>query len=412
MAFNLKVAWINKHHEELSADHELEDKKPSIAIRPTSETIIYPVAKNWVQTYRDLPIKVNQWCNIVRWELRDPTPFIRSREFLWQEGHTFYEKKEHADQEVYDILEIYRKIYEEVLLVPVIKGIKTETEKFCGADYTTTVETFIAECGKAIQAATSHSLGQNFSKIFDIKYYDDRGKNNDNFVWQNSWGFSTRAIGIMLMVHSDNIGLVLPPKVAPIQIVIVTAEHEKYTEFNQKMQNYIDNMVKILAKYRVHVDRRMDRIGFKYNFWEVRGIPVRIDMGAKEMKSNILTLFRRDTLQKVKIPLDDLSVTVDHMFAEIESNMYSTARNRMEKCRLYTENDQEFVEKIGRNMMETPFCGDRKCEDIVCERVKSIQNFSIKTLCMPLKDKNDDLLRKCIGCHRLSSSRCLWGRSF
>ena len=403
--FKPEVAWITKKQ-----DSKQDSQEPDIAIRPTSETIIYPTAKNWIQSYRDLPIKVNQWANVVRWEFKDATPFIRTREILWQEGHTFYEKKMNADQEVYDILEIYRKTYEEVLCVPVIKGIKTDAEKFCGADFTTTVETYIPECGKAIQGATSHSLGQNFSKIFDIKYYDETGKNHNNFVWQNSWGFSTRSIGVMLMVHSDNIGLVLPPKIAPIQVVIVTAENNKYSvELNQQMQDYIDNMTETLSKYRIEVDRRVDRIGAKYNYWELRGIPIRIEMGTKELSSNILTIFRRDTLEKVKIPLDKLGETVDQLFEDISKNMFNTTKDKMYNCKIFTKNIDELTEKVSNNMVETYFCGDADCEENICEFVKTKKEHSIKTLCRPL-DSTDN--GKCIGCTKDDSGICLFGRSF
>jgi len=209
------VAWVTR-----SGTSELA--KP-IAIRPTSETVIYPAYSKWVQSHRDLPLKLNQWCNVVRWEFKQPTPFLRTREFLWQEGHTAFSTQPPADKEVLQILELYRRVYEEVLALPVVPGRKTEKEKFAGGDYTTTVEAYIPAAGRAIQGATSHHLGQNFSKMFGISFEDPSkpGSGEKMFAYQNSWGLTTRTIGVMVMVHGDDKGLVLPPRVASIQIVIV-----------------------------------------------------------------------------------------------------------------------------------------------------------------------------------------------
>jgi len=221
--FSPEVAWVTK-----AGDKDLNEK---IAIRPTSETIMYPLFHKWIRSHRDLPLKLNQWCNVVRWEFKHPVPFLRGREFLWQEGHSAFATKEEADEEVLQILEIYRQVYEDLLAVPVIKGRKTEEEKFSGALYTTTVEAFIDSSGRAIQAATSHCLGQNFAKAFDIKFEGkDKDKEEKEFVWQNSWGLSTRSLGVTIMVHGDDNGLVLPPRVASIQIVVVpiTTKKKKY----------------------------------------------------------------------------------------------------------------------------------------------------------------------------------------
>lgn len=212
------MAWVTKSGK--------SDLAEPIAIRPTSETIMYPAYANWIKSHRDLPLRLNQWTNVVRWEFKHPTPFIRTREFLWQEGHTAHATIEEAEEETFTILEYYRRVYEEILAVPVCKGVKTESEKFAGGLKTTTVESWINENGRAIQAATSHNLGQNFAKMFGIKFEDEKKKNKDekaepNYVWQTSWGLTTRSIGIMVMHHSDNKGLVLPPLVANIQVVII-----------------------------------------------------------------------------------------------------------------------------------------------------------------------------------------------
>ena len=225
--FAPEVAWVTR-----SGQSELD---VPIAVRPTSETVMYPVFANWIRSHRDLPMKLNQWCNVVRWEFKHPTPFIRSREFLWQEGHTAFTNKADADKEVRHILELYRRVYEELLAVPVIPGVKSEKEKFAGGLYTTTVEAFVPATGRGIQGATSHCLGQNFAKMFQI---EDENKNGGrSMVWQNSWGCTTRTIGVAIMVHGDNKGLVLPPRVAPLQVVVVTIPNSKLSAEDSKKLN-------------------------------------------------------------------------------------------------------------------------------------------------------------------------------
>jgi hypothetical protein len=218
--FSPEVAWVTR-----SGDSELECP---IAVRPTSETVMYPHYANWIRSHRDLPLLLNQWCNVVRWEFKHPTPFIRSREFLWQEGHTAHATKKACDEEVRTILDLYRQVYEDMLAVPVIPGVKSEKEKFAGGLYTTTVEAFVPYTGRGIQGATSHCLGQNFAKMFDITFENDKG--GRSMVWQNSWGMTTRMLGVCYMVHGDDVGLRLPPKIAPIQVVIVTIPNSKLSE--------------------------------------------------------------------------------------------------------------------------------------------------------------------------------------
>ena len=225
--FAPEVAWVTR-----SGQSELECP---IAVRPTSETVMYPVIANWIRSHRDLPLKLNQWCNVVRWEFKHPTPFIRSREFLWQEGHTCFTNKGEADREVRRILELYRRVYEELLAVPVIPGVKSEKEKFAGGLYTTTVEAFVPATGRGIQGATSHCLGQNFAKMFQIEYENQKG--GRSMVWQNSWGCTTRTIGVAIMVHGDDKGLVLPPRVAPLQVVLVTIPNSKASQEDKDRLN-------------------------------------------------------------------------------------------------------------------------------------------------------------------------------
>lgn len=217
--FAPEVAWVTK-----SGDTDLA--KP-IAVRPTSETIMYPAFSDWIKSHRDLPLKLNQWSNVVRWEFKFPTPFLRSREFLWQEGHTAHSSYEEADTMVMQALDLYKRVYQDLLCVPVVPGYKTEKEKFAGGYQTTTVEAYIAGSGRAIQGATSHNLGQNFGKMFDIKYQDEKGESQ--IAWQTSWGLTTRTIGVMVMVHGDDKGLVMPPRVSPLQVVIVPVISKKLT---------------------------------------------------------------------------------------------------------------------------------------------------------------------------------------
>jgi prolyl-tRNA synthetase len=244
--FAPEVAWVTKSGE--------SDLAEPIAIRPTSETIMYPFFAKWIRSHRDLPLEINQWCNVVRWEFKDATPFLRSREFLWQEGHTAHASYDEAQHRVLSILELYRQVYEDLLAVPVIKGMKTESEKFAGGHHTTTVEAYINGSGRAIQGATSHNLGQNFGKMFKILYEDDSGERS--IPWQTSWGLTTRSIGVTVMVHGDNKGLVLPPRVAPLQVVICpivsknmdVAELIKYSESIEKQLKEV--------KIRVQIDSR------------------------------------------------------------------------------------------------------------------------------------------------------------
>ena len=260
--FAPEVAWVTR-----AGSSELEEP---IAIRPTSETAMYPYYAKWIQSHRDLPLKLNQWNSVVRWEFKNPQPFLRTREFLWQEGHTaFYTKKE-ADEEVLDILDLYRRVFEDLLAVPVIPGVKSEKEKFAGGLYTTTVEGFIPTSGRGIQAATSHCLGQNFSKMFNIVVEDPNSPDGKSFVWQNSWGLSTRSIGVMVMVHGDNQGLVLPPRVASVQAIVVpcgiNAKSNKDDVFD-KCKALADRLKK--AGIRAKADlRELYSPGYKFNDWE------------------------------------------------------------------------------------------------------------------------------------------------
>jgi prolyl-tRNA synthetase len=267
---------------------------------------MYPYYAKWIHSHRDLPLKLNQWTNIVRWEFKDPTPFIRTREFLWQEGHTAHATLVEADKMVMDMLEVYKKCYEELLAIPVIKGKKSEEEKFPGALYTTSVETIIPSNGRGVQAATSHNLGQNFSKMFEI-YFENEKKERE-LVWQTSWGFTTRSIGIMILMHGDDKGAIIPPRVAPIQAVVIPIFYKDLQE-NAKITakiSEIDEMLKSVGVRTKVDDRDIYTPGWKYNHWELKGVPLRIEFGMKDYNNSSVFVARRDTGEKVSIKWENL----------------------------------------------------------------------------------------------------------
>jgi len=378
--FAAEVAWVTQ-----SGKEKLD--KP-IAIRPTSETIMYPAFRKWIQSHRDLPIKLNQWTNVVRWEFKNPTPFLRTREFLWQEGHTAYEKVEDADKEVLDILDLYARVYEELLAVPVIKGRKSEGERFPGGRYTTTVEAYIPTARRAIQGATSHSLGQNFAKMFDIKYEDPDSKNQKDksqkfkMPWQNSWGLTTRSLGVMIMVHGDDMGLVLPPRVAPIQVVIVYIEKSKMSEDEVRaMANKAKEIHDMLrrAGVRAHVDDRSNYSGgFKFSHWELKGVPMILTLGGREMQSKevecSLRLDRADKTKKkskAKLSWDKLTVEVPKILESVQTRMLCNARKERDAHISVAMNMTEFKRELNKgNMILAPWCELKSTEDLVKEMTR------------------------------------------
>ncbi|GFH14794.1 prolyl-tRNA synthetase [Haematococcus lacustris] len=324
--FAPEVAWVTR-----CGNTEMD--KP-IAIRPTSETVMYPYYAQWIRSHRDLPLRLNQWTNVVRWEFKYPTPFIRSREFLWQEGHTAFATQPEAEAEVLEVLELYRRVYEELLAVPVIKGKKSKKEQFAGAFYTTTVEAFIPETGKGIQGATSHCLGQNFSKMFHIEFETE--EKTKAFAWQNSWGLTTRTIGVMIMTHSDDKGLVMPPRVAPKQLVLVPIP--KATTPEDVRAGMVSKTAELaaalgVAGVRVTTDTRDNYTpGWKYNYWELRGVPLRLELGPKDMEAGCVVLARRDTGAKETVAWADVASRVPVLLDQIQADMLASAKVRMDAC--------------------------------------------------------------------------------
>jgi prolyl-tRNA synthetase len=349
-----EVAWITQ-----GGDTPLEEK---LAVRPTSETIMYATFAKWIRSWRDLPIKINQWCNIVRWETKATKLFLRTREFLWQEGHTAHATKEDAKKEVMDILQDYRDVMESYLAIPVLVGVKTESEKFAGALYTTTLEAIMPD-GKALQMGTSHNLGQNFAHVFDIKFIGEDEK--EHYVWQTSWGITTRLIGAVVMVHGDDRGLVLPPKVAPVQVVIVPIPY-KDADSSAIVAKAKEVAEKLKAKNIAVVldDREEYTPGWKFNQWELKGVPVRIEIGPRDLKQQQVTLARRDTYQKIVVKEEEAINAVEKLLEEIQSNMYAKAKKALEENITTVQDYGEFAKilKEKGGFIKTAWCGSAECE--------------------------------------------------
>ena len=314
-----------------------------LIIRPTSETIIWNTYKNWIHSYRDLPILVNQWANVMRWEMRTRM-FLRTAEFLWQEGHTAHATREEAEAEAKKMLEVYADFAENYMAVPVIKGVKSPNERFAGAVDTYTIEAMMQD-GKALQSGTSHFLGQNFAKAFDVTYINK--ENKPEYVWATSWGVSTRLMGALIMTHSDDNGLVLPPHLAPIQVVIVPIY--KDAEGLAKISERVDSIVKNLRAKGISVkydDADNKRPGFKFADYEVKGVPVRLALGARDLENGTVEVMRRDTLEKETLPLEGIEETVAGLLEDIQKNLLEKARKYREEMTTTADTYEEFKEKI------------------------------------------------------------------
>ncbi|XP_024544162.1 proline--tRNA ligase, cytoplasmic isoform X2 [Selaginella moellendorffii] len=401
--FAPEVAWVTK-----SGESALE---VPIAIRPTSETVMYPIFAKRIRGHRDLPFKINQWCNVVRWEFKHPTPFIRSREFLWQEGHTAYATKEEADEEVYAVLDLYRRVYEELLAIPVIKGVKSEVEKFAGGLYTTTVEAFIPLTGRGIQGATSHCLGQNFAEMFDIVFEDEKRERKK--VWQNSWGLTTRTIGVMIMVHGDDKGLVLPPRVAPVQVIIIPVPYKDVD--TQKLFDAAASTARQLkaAGLRVKEDTRDNYSpGWKYSNWELKGVPLRVEIGPRDLANSQVRVVRRDTGAKEDVPMDKIVDRISELLEEIQLQLLEKARKERDDCIVKAYTWKEFMKALDdKKMVLAPWCDEEKVEEDVKARTKG-ESGAAKTLCMPLDQPDLPEGTKCFASEKPAKKWALWGRSY
>ena len=314
-----------------------------LIIRPTSETIIWNTYKNWIKSWRDLPLMCNQWCNVMRWEMRT-RPFLRTSEFLWQEGHTAHATKEEAVEEARKMLGVYATFAEKWMAVPVLQGVKSESEKFAGALDTYTIEAMMQD-GKALQSGTSHFLGQNFAKSFDVTFLNK--ENKAEYVWATSWGVSTRLIGALIMTHSDDNGLVLPPKLAPIQVVIIPIAkgEEQLSAITEKLQPVISKLREsgISVKFD---DSDNKRPGFKFADYELKGVPVRLVMGGRDLESNTVEIMRRDTLEKETVSLDGIAEHIIQLLDNIQDNIFEKARKYRDERVYECENYEEFKEKV------------------------------------------------------------------
>ena len=325
---------------EVDPNAKLEEE---LIIRPTSETIIWNTYKNWIHSWRDLPLMCNQWCNVMRWEMRT-RPFLRTSEFLWQEGHTAHATREEAEKEAQTMLHVYADFAEKWLAVPVVQGVKSETERFAGALDTYTIEAMMQD-GKALQSGTSHFLGQNFAKSFDVTYLNK--DNKPEYVWATSWGVSTRLIGALIMTHSDDNGLVLPPKSAPIQVAIIPIfkGEEQLKEITAKLQPAIDQLraLGITVKYD---DADNKRPGFKFADYELKGVPVRLAMGGRDLENNTIEVMRRDTLEKDSVSFDGIVDYVKNLLDDIQNNIFQKAKDFRDAHIYECENYEEFKEKV------------------------------------------------------------------
>ena len=338
-----------------------EELAEPLAIRPTSETIIGTMCAKWIQSYRDLPLKINQWCNVMRWE-KTTRPFLRTSEFLWQEGHTVHSSEQEAQEETLAMLDIYKEFAENCLAIPVITGRKTEKERFAGAVATYTMEAMMRD-GKSLQAGTSHYLGQNFAKAFDIKYLGNEGQLQTAFT--TSWGVSTRLIGAVIMTHGDERGLALPPVVAPVQCVIVPIAARKpgVVEACEALKDKLAQ-----AGIRVSLDNTDNSPGWKFNVCEMKGVPVRIELGPRDIEAGKMICARRDTLEKVEASLDNAVDSVKDLLSQIQKNMLEKARKRREERIVYADDMQGILSGVDAgNFVKAGWCGCRACEDKIKE---------------------------------------------
>lgn len=387
--FAPEVAWVTHGG--------LQPLQERLCVRPTSETLFCDFYKNDIQSYRDLPKVYNQWCNVVRWE-KETRPFLRSREFLWQEGHTAHATAEEAEERTIQMLNTYADFCEEVLAIPVVKGRKTDKEKFAGAEATYTIEALMHD-GKALQSGTSHNFGDGFAKAFGIQYTDR--DNKLKYVHQTSWGVTTRLIGAIIMVHGDNSGLVLPPRVAPTQVVIVPIQQRK-----EGVMDKANELKDRLSNFRVKVDDTDKSPGWKFAEAEMRGIPVRVEIGPKDIEAGKCMLARRDTGEKIECALDEVEAKVGELLETIQKDMLERARAHREAHTYIAKN----MEEMGAILANTPgfvkamWCGCQECEDKIKEQ------FAATSRCMPFEQ--EELSDVCVCCGKPAKKMVYWGKAY
>jgi prolyl-tRNA synthetase len=391
--FAPEVAWVTH-----GGDEELEER---IAIRPTSEAIICATYSEWVHSWRDLPILINQWANIVRWE-KVTRLFLRTREFLWQEGHTAHATAEECEEEALKMLDVYRELCENTLAMPVIVGRKSEGQKFPGAVHTYTVEALMSN-GWALQAGTSHNLGQHFAKVFDIQYLDQ--SQQQQYVWQTSWGVSTRLIGGVIMTHGDNSGLIFPPKIAPIQVIIVPIIFDKS---KQEVLDKVSQLIKNLSEsIRIESDTRDEYTpGWKYNEWEMKGVPIRIEVGPRDIKNEQVVMVRRDTREKIIVKESDLKVTIEKTLADMQAMLLQRAKDFRDSHTYEVDDFATFesIMKEGRGFIRANWCGSGECEGTIQDRT------SATIRCIPMQDAEPT--GKCVHCDEEGKYRVYFAKAY
>lgn len=392
--FSPEVAWVT-HAGKSKLDERL-------AIRPTSETIMYEVVKKWIKSWRDLPLRMNQWNNVVRWEFKHPTPFLRSREFLWNEGHTIFATKEEADAERDEVLGIYERVLKDYIAMPGIPGRKTDYEKFAGAEASYSIEHIMPD-GWMIQGPDFHIDGQKFSKAFGITFLDKDG--NSKFAYQNTFAISTRELGVLIAVHGDDRGMILPPKIARIQAVIIPIynsgnkavvlekANEVYASIRNKVRAYID-------------DNDAYSPGWKFNEWERAGVPVRIEIGKKEMESNSVTLFRRDTFVKESVQVTNLAVSVSKLLQEIHENLYQKSKSLIKTKIIAVENYEKLKDAVKSGYaVKALWCGDKECE------AKIKEETAARSSNIPFGEQ-ENINGVCVYCGKPAKHRLNFGKSY
>lgn len=391
--FAPEVAWVT-----MGGENELSER---LCIRPTSETIICSMYSKWLTSYRDLPFLYNQWSNVVRWE-KTTRPFLRTSEFLWQEGHTVHATFEEAQAETMQMLEIYRMVCEKYLAIPMIAGQKSEKEKFAGAHATYTIEALMHD-GQALQSGTSHNFGDNFTKAFDIKFLDK--DNTEKYAFSTSWGISTRLIGGLIMVHGDDKGLKLPPRIAPTQAVVIPiAMHkEGVVEAATKLKEAL------CEEYRVDIDASdANSPGWKFNQYEMKGVPVRIEIGPKDIENNQCVFVRRDTGEKIVVSLDEAKAKLGEVLELIQQNMYDSALKLREEKTSYASNMAEFKTNLEQNpgFIKAHWCGCRECEDAIKEKTGATLR------CMPFDENEKEVHGKCVHCGKDADKIAYFARAY
>ena len=409
--FAKECAVVTHHRLAQDENHKLIPEsllEEPLIIRPTSETIMYDAFSKWIRSHRDLPLNINQWCNVMRWELRTK-PFLRTSEFLWQEGHTAHSSKEEAENKALEMLSVYKNFVEDYLAIKCLDGKKTESEKFAGADWTSTIETMMQD-GKALQSGTSHHLGQNFAKSFDVSFLND--KQEKEFVWQTSWGLSTRIIGAIIMSHSDDKGLVLPPKIAPIQIVMIPIfnDEEQRKNILEKIEYYKNIFIENNISFKV--DDREGRPGFKYFEWERKGVPLRLEIGPKDLEKDSVCIVDRLLGEKNFIKEKEVLDFIKNKLSEIQNTLFKNSEERLKNNIKEVKDFSEFKDLIENQKV---FIYTHLCEDKICEE-KIKEETGATSRCIPFKndflEAGEKNIGKCIYCKAEANKKVIFAKAY